>query len=237
MLNVFIGYDEVEAVAFHSLVQSIIDKTTVPISITPIKLSMLPMYTRKRNPHQSNEFSFTRFLVPHLCNYKGHGVFMDCDMMIRTDLDELWDLMDDTKSVQVVKHDYTPSTRTKFLGTIQYAYPRKNWSSFMLFNCSHHDCHNLTVEAVNNAPPDYLHQMKWTTDEAIGELSVDWNHLVGEYEPNPDAKNVHWTLGGPWFNGYRTVEFAEEWDKLKQRINHCDQYDVGTIDGMKEIAG
>ena len=221
MLKIFIGYDGVESVAYHTLVQSIMEYTTEPVSITPIKKSMLPMYTRERNSKQSNEFSFTRFLVPYLCNYKGHALFMDCDMMFTTDVAELWKLTDDTKSVQVAKHDYTPSTQVKYLGAIQYPYPRKNWSSVMLFNCQR--CKLLTPYYVNNASPMDLHRFRWTNDNLIGELSFEWNHLVGEYPENPDAKIVHWTLGGPWFNETSDTEYADEWFAMRDKMENCEQ--------------
>jgi len=223
MLRLFIGYDRVEAVAYHTMVQSILDTCTVPVSITPIKLSMLPEYTRERDPKQSNEFSFTRFLVPYLCDYEGFGLFMDCDMLLRADLNELWELRDPTKSIQVVKHDYTPKTQTKFLGAIQYQYPRKNWSSVMLFNCGHDHCKRLSPEYINKAMPMNLHRMHWTHESCIGELPIEWNHLVGEYYPNPDAKNAHFTIGGPWFYEYDGCEFAEEWHRKLADMAHCDQ--------------
>ena len=188
MLKIFIGYDGVESVAYHTLVQSIMEYTTQPVSITPIKLSMLPMYNRERNAKQSNEFSFTRFLVPYLCGYEGHALFIDCDMMFTTDVSELWNLIDYSKTIQVVKHDYTPSTQVKYLGAIQYPYPRKNWSSVMMFNCR--KCKVLTPEYVNTASPMELHRFQWTTDEEIGALPREWNHLVGEY-PDADAKLIH----------------------------------------------
>lgn len=219
MIRIFIGYDEVESVAYHTLVQSIIDHTTVPVSITPIKLSMLPMYGRDRDNRQSNEFSFSRFLVPYLCDYDGWALFIDCDMMFRADVNELWKLRDPSKSVQVVKHDYTPSTQTKFLGAIQYQYPRKNWSSVMLFNCK--KCQRLTPYTVNHAEPAYLHRMMWADE--IGSLPVEWNHLVGEYKENPDAKLVHWTLGGPYFNEYFDTEHSDEWYDVRERMRNCDQ--------------
>lgn len=221
MLKIFIGYDGVESVAYHTLVQSIMEYTTEPVFITPVKKSMLPMYVRSRNSKQSNEFSFTRFLVPYLCNYQGHALFMDCDMIFTTDVAELWKLIDTTKSVQVVKHDYTPKTQVKYLGAIQYPYPRKNWSSVMLFNCAR--CKKLTPQYINTAHPMDLHRLNWTKNDLIGELSPDWNHLVGEYDPNPDAKIVHWTLGGPWFNETKDAEYADEWFSMRDKMEHCEQ--------------
>jgi len=222
-MKIFIGYDSVETVAFHTLVQSIINHSSEPVEIIPLKLSMLPEYTRPRLPEQSNEFSFSRFLVPYLCNFEGKALFMDCDMMFRTDPKELFDLIDETQSVSVVKHDYTPKTQTKFLGAIQYKYPRKNWSSVMLFNCEHPDCKRLTPEYINSAEPLALHRFWWTRDDHVGELKADWNHLVGEYQPNPNAKIVHWTLGGPYFLDYHDTEFSNEWIELEKQINQCEQ--------------
>jgi lipopolysaccharide biosynthesis glycosyltransferase len=223
MLRLFIGFDEVETVAYHAMVQSIINTCSVPIAITPLKLSMLPEYTRERDPKQSNEFSFSRFLVPYLCGYEGHAIFMDLDMLVRADLNELWKLRDDTKSVQVVKHDYTPKNQTKYLGAIQYQYPRKNWSSVMLFNCGHDHCKRLTPEYINTTSGLGLHRFYWTHEDYIGELSEDWNHLVGEYKLNPNAKNVHFTCGGPWFNEYRDVEHSCEWRDIYDDMTHSDQ--------------
>ena len=224
MLNIFAGFDQVEAVAYHTLCHSILSRSSKPVSITPVKISMLEgIYNRKRDQKQSNEFSFTRFLVPYLMGYKGHALFMDCDMLVRTDINELFELRDNTKSVQVVKHDYTPKDRTKFLGTTQYQYPRKNWSSVMLFNCSHYHCRKLTPEYVNTATGMDLHRFKWTEDRYIGELSKDWNHLVSEYDPNPDAKIVHYTVGGPYFDEYMHCEYSDEWFEERSLMRHCEQ--------------
>lgn len=222
MIKVFIGFDQVEAVAYHALCQSIIETATQPVSITPIKKSMLPMYKRQYDDRQSNEFSFTRFLVPYLCDYEGWALFIDCDMMFRADVSELWNLRDNSKSVQVVKHDYTPTTQRKFLGAIQYRYPRKNWSSVMLFNCE--KCKRLTPEYVNTASAADLHRMEWA--DSIGGLPYEWNHLVGEYAPNPDARLVHWTIGGPYFNEYVSTEFSSEWFETKLRMMNCNQLEM-----------
>jgi lipopolysaccharide biosynthesis glycosyltransferase len=223
VIRIFVGYDSVESVAYHTLCQSIIENTTVPVSITPVKLSMLPAYKRLRNPKQSNEFSFSRFMVPYLCNYDGWGLFMDCDMMFRTDVNELWQLRDPSKSVQVVKHDYTPKNQTKFLGAIQYPYPRKNWSSVMLFNCAHQDCRRLTPSLINTAEPLFLHRMHWTNDDMVGELPREWNHLVGEYPYDENAKNVHWTVGGPYFKEYNKADYHEEWFEMYEKMTNCNQ--------------
>ncbi|MCA9644556.1 MAG: hypothetical protein KC492_27885 [Myxococcales bacterium] len=166
-------------------------------------------FQRPRDPRQSTDFAFTRFLVPYLCNYQGWALFMDCDMLARADVRSLWALRDDSKALQVVKHDYTPRTETKFLGNVQTQYPRKNWSSVMLLNNAR--CATLRPEFVQAASGLELHRFKWTTDELVGDLPLEWNHLVGEYAENPAAKLVHFTLGGPYFEDYRGCEYTEEW--------------------------
>ena len=192
-IRVFIGYDPNETVAYHVLANSIIRQSSVPVSITPLMLKQLPM-TRPRDVHQSTEFSFSRFLVPYLCDYKGKAIFLDCDMLFRMDIKDLFKQASDPyASVSVVQHNYTPKTDSKFLDQKQSKYAKKNWSSLMIFN--NEKCLSLTPETVNKESGMYLHQFEWTQD--IGSIPKSYNHLVGEYEPNPDAKIVHYTLGTP----------------------------------------
>lgn len=205
MLKVFIGYDPNETVAYHVLAHSILRHASGPISITPLKLDQLPM-TRERTPTQSTEFSFSRFLVPWLCGYRGKALFMDCDMLARADISELFNVRY-SEPVCVVKHDYTPKVGNKFLDQVQTNYQKKNWSSVMLFN--NDMCRSLTPAVVNRATGLYLHQFMWA--EEVGSLDKDFNHLVGEYPPNPDAKIVHYTLGTPCFAKYADCEFSKEW--------------------------
>lgn len=211
-MRVFIGYDPAETVAFHVLSHSIHRTAKRPVSITPLILSQLPM-TRGRNPVQSTEFSFSRFLVPYLCDYSGMALFMDCDMLVRSDINEILDHSDGS-DIQCVQHDYTPSTGRKFLGQVQSVYKKKNWSSVMLFN--NDKCRYLTVDKVNTETGLYLHQMLWAS--TVGKLPAEWNHLVGEYPPNPSAKNAHFTLGTPCFPDYKDCEFAEEWRQELARM-------------------
>ena len=228
-LNIFIGYDPKETVAWHVLAQSIIDKSSKPVALHPVNLRNYgDLYSREIDPRQSNEFSFSRFLVPTLQNFEGPALFMDCDMMVRTDIALLFDdyANDESKAVHVVKHDYVPKSDVKYLGNVQYAYPRKNWSSFILWNCSHPSNKVLTTEFIANADAAALHRFKWLKDEEIGELDKEWNWLVGEYEAdtqNTYVKNVHWTVGGPYFNEYTDVEFADEWRAMQEKTNYCAQ--------------
>ena len=211
MINIFIGYDSKEKVAYNVLSHSIIQNSTKPVAITPIALNNLKDdFVRERNALSSTEFSFSRFMIPHLMNYQGWALFMDCDMLMFEDVSELWRMRDDSKAIQVCKHDYVPKEKTKFLGQTQTAYPKKNWSSFMLMNCK--KCSSLTPDYVNRASGLELHQFKWLEgDHLIGDLPLEWNWLVGEYEHKDDVKNVHYTKGGPWFEEYRNCDYSKDW--------------------------
>jgi len=226
-----VGYDRVESTAWHTLVHSIMSKSTRPLAFIPIKRKNLTsIYTRPRDPKQSNDFSFTRFLLPYLCGYQGRAVFMDCDMLVRTNIEELLDLFDEQYAVQVVKHDYSPADQTKYLGTVQYTYPKKNWSSVMLFN--NEKCQTLTPDYVNTASGLELHQFKWLeSEELVGELPLTWNWLVGEYPLGyggveyDDVNNAHFTLGGPYFLEYakQRIDFSGEWFHEHALMDFCLQ--------------
>jgi len=211
MIRVFIGYDSREAVAYSVLAHSINTRATVPVTITPLMLSQLGgIYRRERNPLQSTDFSFSRFLVPYLCNFEGWAIFTDNDMLVLDDIARLWALRDDRYAVQVVKHNHVPKEEVKFLGYQQTKYEKKNWSSVMLMNCG--KCRALTADFVNTATGLELHQFKWLGDDSlIGELPSGWNHLVGYDAPRSDASLVHFTIGGPYFNETRDCEYADEW--------------------------
>ena len=211
MIPVFIGYDPREAVAYSVLAHSIHARASRPVSVAPLMLSQLKgVLTRERHPLQSTDFSFSRFLTPYLSGYSGWSVFMDCDMLMLEDIARLWALRDDRCAVMVVKHHHVPRETVKFLGEPQTKYEKKNWSSVMLFNNAR--CGALTPDYVNRASGLELHQFKWlANDELIGALPERWNHLVGYNAPRKDAALVHFTLGGPYFEDYRSCEYAKEW--------------------------
>lgn len=218
-VRVFIGYDPKETVAYHVLAHSILRQASMPVSITPISRTTLArVYSRERLPNESTEFSISRFLVPYLCDYDGIGIFLDCDMLVQADIYELFahGVANPDMAVLCCQHDYTPSSGVKFLGQPQAVYPRKNWSSVMVFNAQH--CRALTPAYVNTASGLDLHRFHWTTDDQIGALPLDWNWLVGEYGPHAEAKNLHWTLGGPWFSDYALAPHAERWYAERDRM-------------------
>lgn len=194
------------------LSDSIIERSSVPVSLTAIKCSQLPL---TRGFEGSTEFSITRFLVPWLCGFEGIALFMDCDMLVLGDIAELFALKDDT-AVQVVQHAYVPKDETKFYGQEQKVYPKKNWSSVMLFDCA--QCTALTPEYVDIASGMELHQFHWA--RSVGSLPATWNHLVGEYEKRPGVNLIHWTNGGPWLTKYSGVDYAREWAGARHDMMH-----------------
>ena len=225
ILNIYIGYDEVEISAYHTLSQSIIKYASGPVRITPVcSRHFSNFYKRPKDAKQSNDFSFTRFLVPYLNNYNGYAIFMDCDMMVRTDIYKVLKEVEPTKAVSVVQHDYAPTEKSKYLGKVQYAYPRKNWSSFVVWNCSHEKNRKVTPKFVETASGLELHRFTWLLDSEIGNLDIGWNWLVGDYvDPPEDVKNIHWTIGGPYFEEYSNVDFSDEWFEMNKEVNFCKQ--------------
>ena len=223
MIKLFIGFDPRETVAYHVLSQSILARASQPLSITPVCLSHLrDIFTRARDPLQSTDFSFTRFLTPYLCDYQGWAIFMDCDMLVRDDIARLWALRDERYAVQVVKHDHVPKEDTKFLGAVQTKYEKKNWSSVMLFNNAR--CQVLTPDYVNHASGLELHQFKWLGDDnLIGEIPHAWNHLVGHDAPRADASLAHFTTGGPYFHPWQDCEHAGSWFAERERMLHAEE--------------
>jgi lipopolysaccharide biosynthesis glycosyltransferase len=176
MINVFIGYDSKEKIAYHILSESILRHSSVPVSFTPIYLpNIQDSFNRPRNSLSSTEFSFSRFIVPYLMNYDGWALFLDCDMLFKSDIKELWDLRNDDYAVMCCQHNYTPKSY------------------------------------IHNASGLELHQFKWLEDNQVGGLPLEWNWLAGEYPYNPNAKNIHFTEGGCYFEKYEDCDYSSDW--------------------------
>ncbi|MCG8359107.1 MAG: hypothetical protein MI920_26380 [Kiloniellales bacterium] len=223
VINVYIGYDPREAVAFSVLAHSIHRRASKPVSITPLVLSQLDgLMTRERHPLQSTDFSFSRFLTPYLSNYQGWSLFMDCDMVMLDDIANLWAIRDDRYAVMCVKHDHVPKEDVKFLNQTQTKYEKKNWSSVMLFNNA--KCTALTPDYVNEATGLQLHRFEWLeSEELIGALPQRWNHLVDVNSHEADRAVLHYTIGGPYFEKYIGCDYAQDWFAERDAMMHCDQ--------------
>lgn len=228
-IQVFIGYDPRETVAYHVLAHSILKRARGPVAITPLNLKHLkPIHGRDKDPLQSTDFAITRFLTPFLSNYSGYSIFMDCDMLCLDDIYSLPFKDAEDIAVHVVKHNHVvpDGEQTKFLGAPQTAYKRKNWSSLMLFNNSHDKCRQLTPTLVDMATGLSLHQFRWCKADEIGELPRAWNHLVGVEPHNPGAKIVHYTLGGPYFGETdpSIPYYNEWWDEFEDMMSAAGIY-------------
>jgi len=216
-LNVYIGWDSRETKAYEVCVKSILTHTSKKINIYPLKLQELRnigFYTRPDDPLSSTEFTFSRFLVPYLNSYKGTALFCDCDFLFLDDIVKIFDMADQTKAVQCCKHDYKPTSEVKMEGSKQYVYPRKNWSSLMLFNCDNPSNKFLNHGNVNELSGQYLHRFNWLLDDEIGSIPIEWNWLVNWYKEPVDGspKALHFTEGGPWHKGYENCEYSELWN-------------------------
>ena len=214
--RVFIGWDQREPEAYEVAKYSLVRRASVPVEVVPIKLDELRargLYARDVDPLASTEFTYSRFLTPTLAGFSGWALFCDCDFLWLGDVGELLGYTQSAKAVYCVQHDYRPRETTKMDGAVQTVYPRKNWSSLMLFNCDHGAVRALTPEVVNRESGAYLHRMQWVADADIGALPVDWNWLEGwnEKPARGTPKAVHFTRGGPWFPQWQDVDYGDLW--------------------------
>lgn len=225
--KIFVGYDSREDVAFEVCRYSILKKSSIPVEIIPIKQSDLRksgLYWREKGQYESTEFSFSRFLTPYLANYEGWAMFVDCDFLYLADIKELRDLIVDEKyAIMCVQHDYAPKETTKMDGAVQTVYPRKNWSSMVLYNCGHPKNRVLTPDLVNSQTGAFLHRFQWLQDDEIGSIPFVWNFLEGhnrvvESDPSTLPRAIHYTRGGPWFEAWKNCDFADLW------LNERDEY-------------
>ena len=215
-LSVYIGWDSREDIAYQVAKESLLEHASIDVDVHPIKLQELVdrgVYTRPVDPLASTEFTYSRFFTPWLAGYKGWALFCDCDFLFFGDVADLLQYRNEDQAVACVHHDYTPKEGVKMDGKIQTTYPRKNWSSFMLFNCDHPSTRKLTPELINAETGAFLHRLQWADDSEIGEIPEEWNWLEG-WSSKPSVgypKGVHYTNGGPWFKNWQEVEYADKW--------------------------
>jgi lipopolysaccharide biosynthesis glycosyltransferase len=223
--SIWIGFDPREAAAFAVCRDTIRNRLTQQIPINGIVLPELRrrgLYTRPTDMRNgelwdviseapmSTEFAVSRFFTPLLAK-SGWALFLDCDMLVRVSLVQLFELADPRYAVMCVKHNHNPIETVKMDGRTQTRYSRKNWSSFCLFNCDHPANKRLTLHELNTLPGRDLHRFCWLEDNEIGELGPEWNYLVGETDADVDPKVIHFTKGGPWMEGYEGVPYADQW--------------------------
>lgn len=213
-----VGFDQREAIAYHTFCQSVLEKASLPVQFLPLAVNTLQGY-RESHTDGSNAFIYSRFLTPYLNDFKGWAIFADGDMICQSDIRALWDLREPDKAVMVVKHDYQTKASQKYLGNKNENYPRKNWSSLVLWNCAHPAHRILTPEFVQKQTGAFLHRFTWLEDSMIGELPREWNWLTTEYEDNHAAHLLHYTLGTPCFRDYQNADMADEWYATHRRVS------------------
>ena len=217
--KIYIGYDSKEPIASEVCEFSLNKNSSKPIKVHHIKLNEVKnknIYWRETDKLGSTEFTFTRFLVPFLQNYNGWALFCDSDFLWLEDVNELFSIADDKYAIMCVHHDYKPKNTKKKLLSSQQIYPRKNWSSLVLWNCSHPSNKKVTPDLVNTETGKFMHRFGWLKDEEIGAISHEWNWLIGWYKEPEDGKPkaLHYTEGGPWLGSdFQKKEYAKEWNK------------------------
>jgi hypothetical protein len=208
-VRIYVGYDPREAVVYHTFCESVLNHSSIPVSFHPLSLSYLGSITGRRDA--SNDFGYSRFLVPWLCKYNGWALYADGDMVFKADVAELYAMREQDKDVMVCKHVYETKAESKYLGSKNESYPRKCWSALILWNCVNNPNRRLTPEYVAEHDGAHLHRFSWLKDERIGELPLEWGWLDTEYNHNPDAKLVHYTLGAPCFPEYKDCDHSSDW--------------------------
>ena len=214
-LKIFIGWDEREQEAYDVCVNSLLKHSSVQLDIQPIIKSVLMdtgEYFREQPEAGSVEFTYTRFLTPYLAGYRDWALFVDCDFLFTKDVAELFAMKDEQYALMCVKHDYVPKNAVKMDGQKQVSYPRKNWSSCILWNCGHLSNRILTPYIASTQTGAYLHRFQFLSDYMIGDLPLEWNWLEGEYDkPEVPPAAIHFTNGGPWFENWQDVDYADLW--------------------------
>jgi hypothetical protein len=222
-VHLFCGFDPREALGFHVFPSSVLEHATVPVSLHVLGARGMPV--------GSNDFTYSRFLVPWLMGFSGHAIFADaCDMLMQGDVQELDALYDDSLAVQVVQHPpYRTRHPIKYDGTEMECpnrdYARKNWASLMLMNCSHPYWRPLTPQTLASVAGLSLLQLGGLKRELherggpeVGALPDAWNRLVDEGQPVEGAKVLHWTAGRPGFSSYCHAPGAELWHAQRARM-------------------
>lgn len=229
-MKVFIGYDTAEPEAYAVAAASLSGRASLPIEIIPLDLTRLAESGLLRRPRDirggrydilsnapaSTDFAISRFLVPILAQ-TGWAMFVDCDVVFMSDIADLIPHIDEQYAVMCVQHSYIPASGPKMDGQVQTRYPRKNWSSVMLFNCDHPANRRLSLVDVQERRGFDLHQFYWLNDAEIGALPAEWNWLVGEQPRPANPKIAHFTLGGPFTPGWRGGDFDSLWYEERQR--------------------
>ena len=226
MIPIYTGFDPREEVGSHTFHSSVIHNSSEPVSLIPLHLGCLKKVYSGGARDGTNNFIYTRFLVPYLQDFKGFAIFVDgADMVCKGDIAELWAMRDQFKAVQIVPHEYKTKHPRKYVGTQMESpnadYPKKNQSSVMLINCAHYAWRNLNPDVVEKMAGSDLHRFSFIPERYVGNLPFEWNWLADEYGENPEAKLVHWTAGIPGFPHYKDAPMASDWFRANANVTHA----------------
>ena len=226
-LTVYVGYDPREHDAYLVAVKSIRAQASGNVTILPIVMmhavamgfywrptvrSGNKLFDSVSQKPMATEFAISRFLIPFYKPQTEWALFVDADVMAMADVSEILDEADPSYAIQCVKHNHiVVDGSEKMDGQIQTSYPRKNWSSVMLWNMAHKGTLRLTLDDVNEKPGLWLHQFGWLEDREIGSIHPAWNYLVGHSDKRIHPKIVHFTDGVPSMKGYESQEYSEIW--------------------------
>lgn len=233
MIKVFCGWDPRDITGYNVCRQSLMDHASIRVSFKPLiqwKLRRGKIFNRpyrvdergqmwdiRENRTFSTEFSYTRFLIPYLCNYKDEWVvFCEPDMMWRADIAELLELTSRQKSLICVKHNHRPVETKKMNDIRQETYHRKNWSSLMVINPARNV--ELTIHRVGTSDKEWLHGLSWLRDDEIGELPEEWNWLEGWSSPDLEPKIVHYTRSLPDMTD-QILAYNDDWWKIADEFS------------------
>lgn len=234
-IRIYVGWDSREDIAYQVCRHSILDRTSEPVQVIALRQQVLReagIYSRATDPLASTEFTYTRFLVPHLAGFDGWAIFCDCDFLWLGDVQKLIDQIDDRYAAMCVHHDHRPPETMKMDGSVQTVYPRKNWSSLVLYNCGHPKNRALSPEKVSAETGAFLHRFQWLEDDELGAVAETWNWLEGWSQPPEDGyppNVVHYTRGGPWFDNWQDVSYAAEWLAEEEAFQREGGVDVWNI--------
>lgn len=227
MIPIYVGYDPREAVAYSVFQHSVLTRTKANVSFTPVCGD---------REDASNTFSKARFLIPEMNGYRGWAIWADGDMLCREDIEKLWELREPGFDVMVVKHDYRTKHPVKYLGARNEDYPCKNWSSLMLINCGNATWRRPSYKKLFEGPAGHLHRFSFLDEERIGDLPKEWNWLVSEYDHNPHAKLVHWTIGLPCWREYANSDYSDEWRAEVKAMTYFQPHEPDSYDDTPQVS-
>ena len=212
-IPIFVGFDARESIAYHVFCQSVLAHTKANVAFYPISGAQRD---------GSNSFIYERFKAAQRMGFHGRAIYADSDMLFRTDVAELYEIASDHFDVMVCPHDYRTKFPVKYWGRPNHDYPRKNWSSLMLINCNAASWQRIDVDKMSGQE---LHRFEFVDEKRVGILPLEWNWLAGEYDYNPNAKNVHFTLGIPplWDYSVESIGYVAEWWRTYSAVTRASE--------------